>query len=301
LKKAKKCKKISKKICKIHKNGNCITKRCCKHLKGPNKSLKRRWFTCRTFKRCKKEAHSSKHICKFIQHPNSCFHKKCCTTKYLNKKRVGYQCRVGQKQCRLKVTRKCRFIHKNKCTRRYCCRIKTRDNKQVFKTCRTSLKRNCPTITKNKCTWKSINSRCKHQLCCTSRFRSNTRIFHTCFVKRRKCARIQKRVCWKRITKSLKRGKCIHRSCCTQRLINHKLKTIRKSCVRRVKCLINKRSVHTRCNWRAGKNLCRRRVCCNNTDQSGNLLSSKCKKGALHCPKKFIDIVDGFKRKTNVQ
>jgi len=228
-------------------------KRCCKYSKGPNKSLRRRWWTCRTFKRCKKEADSSKVFCKFSKHKNDCFARKCCSTKFLNKKRVSHQCRVGQRQCRLKVKRTCRFLHKNGCTRRYCCRIKERDGKQVFKTCRSSLKRHCPTITKRKCSWKSVNSRCKHQLCCTSRFRSKTRIFHNCFVKRRKCKRIQKRVCWRRITKNLKRGKCFHKTCCIQRLINHKLKTIRKSCVRRVKCSINKRSVHTRCHWRIGK------------------------------------------------
>jgi len=224
-----KCKKSFKSKCHVHKSANCLTKKCCKYTVGPNNTLRRRWWTCKSSRRCHKGNDQSRVKCKFIRQKNNCYKRKCCTTRLLNKKRVTHKCRVGQVQCRVIVRRKCRFISKDGCKRRYCCRSQYRDGKRVFRTCRSSINRICPTITKKSCKWKSINLRCKNKVCCTNRWKGKNRIFHNCFVERKKCDRAQKRTCWKRITKTIKRGKCIHRSCCIQRLVSKKLKVIRKN------------------------------------------------------------------------
>jgi len=143
-------------------------------------------------------------------------------------------------------------------------------------------------LQKKTCKWKNVTPSCKNKVCCTSRYRAGSRIFHNCFVQRKKCKRIQKRTCWNRKTKNLKRGKCITRSCCIQRLIHKKLKTIRKSCFRRTKCSKGRFNVHTRCHFRLTKNNCRRRICCRNTYLNGMIRSSKCRRGTLTCPIKIF-------------
>jgi len=128
----------------------------------------------------------------------------------------------------------------------------------------------------------------KKKVCCVSRWRAQVRIFNTCYSGETKCKRIQKRSCWNKESKSLKRGKCHIKSCCDVRL-NHntkKLKTIKKTCSIHVSCIKNAVHTHQRCHWRAETNECRRRVCCKNKYLNGSLLSRKCKRGTLHCPTK---------------
>jgi len=240
-------------------------------------------------KKCKKAKDSSNVSCTFLKDTNNCYRRNCCTSRYSNKKRVSHTCRTGQRQCRLIVRRACIWKSKNECRRRHCCRTISRDGVEVFKTCRKSIRRDCPTITRRKCKWNRLSNGCqKKKVCCVSRWRAQVRIFNTCYSGETKCKRIQKRSCWNKESKSLKRGKCHIKSCCDVRL-NHntkKLKTIKKTCSRHVSCIKNAVHTHQRCHWRAETNECRRRVCCKNKYLNGSLLSRKCKRGTLHCPTK---------------